>query len=285
MVETTTIPTYFWWKRLHSLAGFGIVIFIIFHLITNSQAAVWIGDDGRNYIQSVNSIHDLPYILILEIVLIGFPLVLHAVLGVRYLLTSELNSYGYTGTTPYLPEYERNHAFTWQRITSWILLFCVTFHVVHMRFVEQPQQIGQGLNPKYLVRLDSDEGLAKLSKRLNVDLYRADAIPPKLALEYMRKPLGSGQVMALTPDFGTAELLMVRDAFKSPLMIFIYTILVLAACFHAFNGLWTFLITWGVTLTTYSQRWMLYVTTFLMGTVTFLGLVAIYGTYWFNLRQ
>ena len=83
----------------------------------------------------------------------------------------------------------------------------------------------------------------------------------------------------MAPSFGIAELLMVRDTFKSPLMILLYTGLVLAACFHGFNGLWTFMISWGITLTARSQRLMRTLATGLMVLVTFLGLAAIWGTY------
>ena len=50
-----------------------------------------------------------------------------------------------------------------------------------------------------------------------------------MALE--RQPLNSHQVIAVASDFGTATLLSVRDTFKSPLYVALYTIFVLAACF------------------------------------------------------
>jgi succinate dehydrogenase / fumarate reductase cytochrome b subunit len=78
---------------------------------------------------------------------------------------------------------------------------------------------------------------------------------------------------------------MVRETFKSPVMMVFYTIFVLAACFHAFNGLWTFMITWGVTLSDRSQKLMLVISTILMLIVTFLGLATIYLTYYVNLRH
>jgi succinate dehydrogenase / fumarate reductase cytochrome b subunit len=262
-----------------------LVIFIIFHLFTNAQAALWFGQDGRSYIQSVNAIQDMPFIEIAEVLLVALPLLIHALFGIRYLRTGEMNSFGYDGAHPYLPEYSRNRAYTWQRITSWILLVGITFHVAHMRFVEQPVQVGWGLKPQYLIRLTPDSGLLSVSQRLDVDLLHAGDISQNWAKDLARKPLRAGQILALTPDYGTAELLMVRDAFKSPLIMLIYTILVLAACFHAFNGLWTFLITWGISLSNLSQRWMLYLSTLLLGVTAFLGLVTIFGTYWINLRH
>lgn len=263
MMTNALLPAAFIWRRLHSLAGIGLVIFIVFHLFTNSQAAFWIGDDGRAYIHSVNSIHEIPYLQVVEFLLLALPIAIHAIWGIYYLWTSESNSYGNTGNTPYLPEYGRNHAYTWQRITSWILLVGIAAHVVHMRFVEQPLKLPNG----YEIALTEDSGLHALSSRLDVKLEER-----------------SGQVMAIAKDFGTAELLMVREAFKTPWIMALYTIFVLAACFHAFNGLWTFLITWGVTLSVRIQRTFLMISTALMFIVAFLGLSTIYLTYWVNLR-
>lgn len=256
------VPTAFWWRRIHSLTGFALVLFIVFHLFTNAQAALWIGDDGQSYIRSVNAIHEIPFLQVVELMIIALPLIIHALYGLKILQTSEENSYGYDGKHPYLPEYNRNKAYTWQRITSWILLFGIVLHVLQMHFLEGPVKSDEG----YSIFVSQDAGLASVSKRLNVNLKETD--------------LG---LTAVAPNFGTAELLMVRETFKSPLMMVLYTIFVLAACFHSFNGLWTFMLTWGIVLSESSQRMMLKASTFLMFIVTFLGLSTIYLTYWINL--
>ena len=100
-----------------------------------------------------------------------------------------------------------------------------------------------------------------------------------------RHPPQKGEVIAACKNFGTATLLSVRDTFKSPIYCALYTIFVLAACFHAFNGLWTFLLTWGIVLKMSAQKSS---TTFawgLMAMVAFLGLAAIWGTYYLNLKS
>jgi succinate dehydrogenase / fumarate reductase cytochrome b subunit len=272
MMTKPLLPTPFIWRRLHSLAGFGLVIFIIFHLITNSQAAFWIGDDGQSYIHSVNAIHEIAYLQIVELLLIALPLAIHAIWGIYYLRTGEGNAYQDVGNKPYLPEYGRNRAYTWQRITSWILLFGIIAHVVHMRFVESPISRQVGNETFYAILLERDPGLQSLSSRLGVELEE-------------NKDLPKGHVYAVAKNFGTAELLMVREAFKTPWIMALYSIFVLAACFHAFNGLWTFMITWGVTLSDRIQRIFLRFATFLMFLTTFLGLATIYLTYWVNLRS
>lgn len=307
--QVPLIPKPFIMRRLHSLMGLWIVLFLMQHLLVNSQAALFIGDDGFGFIKGVNDIHSLPYLPVIEALLLGVPFLLHGWLGVKYLFTGKSNAFPSNGSNPSLPEYPRNHAYTWQRITSWILLFAIIGHVVQMRFLEYPSSAKVGTDTFYMVRLEADNGLAPLSLRLGFDLLAPEQIqaiktetpftnPPSAeknvveqgkrewenwlaALE--KRPLHGGQVLAVSQDFGTAVLLMVRDTFKMPIMIALYTVFVLAACFHAFNGLWTFMITWGVTLSANSQRWMRKIATGLMVLITCLGLAAIWGTYWINL--
>lgn len=306
------IPKDFIWRRAHSLTGICLVLFLIEHLLTNSQAALYIGDDGLGFVSSVNWLKNLPYLQVIEITLLGVPFLIHAIWGVRYLFTGEFNSFRRDGSKPALPQYARNKAYTWQRITSWILLFGIVAHVIHMRFIEYPVSAKVGDQKYYMLPVSLDNGLYTLSKRLDFQMYdqtkiqdfikKLPAKPTELAKtpkdlineqkinqEYAfakaleKNSLKDNQILVVSPSFGEAELLMVRDVFKSPIMIFLYTGLVLAACFHAFNGLWTSMISWGVTLTVASQRLMRKITVALMVIVTFLGLAAIWGTYWFNL--
>jgi succinate dehydrogenase / fumarate reductase cytochrome b subunit len=327
MAAAPPLPNSLLWRRLHSLTGLWIVLFLISHLLTNSQAALFMGDDGEGFISSVESIHDLPYLPIIEIFLLALPFAVHIVYGIKRLMMAENNSYSSDGTKPSL-NYPRNHAFTWMRITSWLLLVGIGLHVIHMRFVDYPWHTTKDGQQLFFSRLKVDPGLYTLSERLEVDLYDAKRIAQSTAeapkqssvppiaisltspkpqafneaelkelrtwqaqneeqrwLEALNKQtLNEYEVIAVSKNFATASLLIVRDTFKSPLMVALYSLLVLAACFHGFNGLWTFLITWGVTLTERSQRLATYLSTFLMIVVAFLGLAAAVGTYWFNLR-
>lgn len=334
MADVAT-PKAFIWRRLHSLSGIWLSIYLILHLLTNSQAALLFGNDGRGFIESVNSIHQLPFLPIIEIAILAVPILIHTVWGIQYVLQARYNSFGNTGKTPYLPEYPRNHAYTWQRMTSWILVIGIVAHVIHMRFVEYPVSALKGDQHYYIVRVNLDEGLYTLAERLGVKLYNKDQIAiehekagnisedrsegsfwsflhslkgiyekpskedsPAAILEKQKRlqsqewaealekrPLHEGQAIAVAKDFGTVELLMVRETFKMPVMIALYTIFVLTASFHGFNGLWTFLITWGVSLTVRSQNLMRKLSTGLMVLTAFLGLSAIWLTYWVNLRS
>lgn len=326
--KAPSVPSAFIWRRLHSLAGVFLVLFICEHLLTNSQAALWIGDDGAGFVRMVNLIHSLPYLPVIEVGLLGLPILLHALLGVKYLFSSEQNSYGGDGTKPSLGEYGRNRAFTWQRITSWVLLIGITAHVIQMRFLEYPAHADYKGQSWYMVRVEFDEGIYTLADRMKFDFFDKQRIEseeakvpvpeqspafkqlmaqekgeglidPKVMAEKVAeqrksqhrewieglkaKPLGKNEVIIAATTPGTAFLMTVRDTFKSPLMSVIYSIYVLAAVFHAFNGLWTFCITWGVTLSERAQNLMLSLCVALMGGVGFLGLIAIWGTYWVNL--
>lgn len=325
MTANTSVPKAFFWRRIHSLTGLWLVIFLLEHLLTNSQAALLIGDDGSGFVRMVNLIHNLPYLPVIEVGLLGVPILIHAVWGIQYLREASINSFKTDGSKPSLPEYKRNKAYTWQRITSWLLLFGIVAHVAQMRFINQPTSATVDGEHFYMVRVGFDEGLYTLSKRLDFSLYNQQAIEVEkktapgaekavdrgwlafldfrdvpegyelLEQQKLRqrdqfvkaltaKPLTEGEVIASTHDFATAMLLVVRETFKWPLMLVLYTVFVLSACFHAFNGLWTFLITWGVSLTERSQKMMRGLANGLMVVVAFLGLAAIWGTYWINLR-
>jgi succinate dehydrogenase / fumarate reductase, cytochrome b subunit len=258
---------YFFWRRMHSFTGGFLALFLIIHLLTNSQAVFFLGEDGKGFIHSVNAIKNLPYLPLIEIFLLATPILIHIFWGVQYLFTSQFNSFKTNGSKPYV-NYPRNRAYTWQRMTSWILLFTLLGHIAHMRFYEEPQSIEVGDQREFVVHVTRDTGLNSLAERL--------------ALK--EEPLDQDHVKIIAKDFGTAELIVLREAFKSPVIMAIYTIFVLAACFHAFNGLFTFMITWGITLKSKTQDRSRKVCMALMAMVAFLGLSTIFGTYWVNLR-
>lgn len=332
-VKAATIPRAFAWRRLHSLFGLWIVIFLIEHLITNSQAALLIGDNGEGFIRAVNLIKHLPYLPVIEVVLLGVPILFHGVWGIKYALTGRQNAYTSSENAPALKKYPRNHAYFWQRATSWILLVGIIAHVAYMRFYMYPTIVDTGQKSDYFVRISLDPGLYTVADRLGVKLYDQDAIeeaqrqvevqrvsmenvehetarirkeaPPytyhndvaQVLSQYQTwedkkawldgleaRKLSHGEVIAESPDFGTATLLIVRDSFKSVFKSILYTIFVLAAVFHAFNGLWTFMITWGIVLKMRSQSRAVNWCVGIMLVIGFLGLASIWGTYFINLR-
>ena len=269
--------------------GFWLLIYLVIHLITNSQAALWIGDDGIGFIRLVNALEALPYLQIVETVLIGIPLAVHGIWGIKRALSAKLNAGGGDGSSPSLP-YSRNRAFAWQRMTSWILLVGIIGHVVQMRFLDAPKKAKSNLGEeRYFTKVSFDEGLDTLAERLHVTIYESQEIAAlddsdwADVLSSFR--LKENQAVAMSSTPGTAFLLMVRDTFKSPLMAGLYTVFLLAAAFHAFNGFWTFLIAWGVILSYRSQKAMLPVGMIGMLVLSLLGLAAIWCSSWVNLRN
>jgi len=328
-MAVNAIPKEFVWRRLHSLMGLWMVLFLMEHLLTNSQAALLLGENGQGFVRMVNWLHNLPYLPFIEGFLLGVPFLIHMVWGVRYLLMAKGNSRLSDGTKPSL-QYGRNRAYSWQRITSWILLLGIIGHVAKFRFIDYPTSVQQGASKVYFIPVSIDNGLYSVADRLGVTLYNAQqltALRSELSFSsneeslieavrsfpqdhefdeqkqmiviaaqqfeekhawieaITRYPIGPDRMVAEAPDFGTATLLAVRDTFKSPIYAVLYTIFVLAASFHAFNGFWTFLITWGVILNVAAQRKMSRFAWGVMGLIALFGLVAIWGTYWLNLKN
>ncbi|HEY5235777.1 MAG TPA: succinate dehydrogenase, partial [Rhabdochlamydiaceae bacterium] len=96
-MTSQVIPRAFIWRRIHSLMGLWLVLFLFEHLLVNSQAALLLGNNARGFVDGVNAIHNLPYLPIIEIFLLGFPIAIHGVLGVKYLFTAKFNSGGSDG--------------------------------------------------------------------------------------------------------------------------------------------------------------------------------------------
>lgn len=286
--RTKTYHIEFIKRRVHSLLGLFLVLFLFEHLLTNSQAALLFGESGSGFVRMVNFIQNLPYLSVIEVILLGVPFFVHGFWGIRYALRGRPNSYHLEDNRPSLP-YGRNHAYTWQRYTSWILLFGVIFHVIHMRFYRYPFHLQEGNTSHYLVRVRGDPGLESLSNRLGTKIYRPDDFQSEMNLgndKYIKtlqeQVVGSDDVIAVTKDFGTATLFVVRDSFRSVIVSILYTIFVLAAVFHAFNGLWTFMITWGVIIRMRSQIFAVNACIVIMVVVGLLGLLAIWGSYFIN---
>ncbi len=328
------IPREFVYKRLHSLMGLWFLIFLVEHLFTNSQIALFFGSDGFWFVNSVDWLRNIPYLQVVEVGLLGVPIFYHACFGIYYAFSAKTNSRWSKGAKPSL-KFGRNHAYTWQRISAWILLFGIIFHVVQMRIIDYPYKFSWGDKVRYYARLKVDSQLYPVADRLNVKLYDQNAIDRekdeyaklghKISLVEARKneltqevrehksgevynsemdnvyqslqkyellkehirglesrSLKDKQVIAVSQSFGALELLNVREAFQGIAMCLFYTVFVLAAVFHGFNGLWTFLITWGLILSRQSQSSMKNFSLGLMFVFGCLGLMAIWGTFFLS---
>ncbi|MBI2265444.1 MAG: succinate dehydrogenase [Armatimonadetes bacterium] len=79
-------------------------------------------------------------------------------------------------------------------------------------------------------------------------------------------------MLGIEPSFG----LMV-EALKHPPVIAFYVVGIVSATFHFCNGLWSFMITWGITLGRGAQRFSYYVCTVLFLALSVMGIYALKG--------
>ncbi len=181
-------------RRLHSLMGIiPIGAFLFEHLLTNSLA--WLGKDAFN--KQVHWLHEMHYLLIIEIVFIFLPLAFHAVYGVAIALTGKSNVQQY----PYMD----NWRYALQRVTAWITIVFIVVHLLHFRFAHW---------------------------------------------------LG-GTVYPHTPDpFAVTQTGFLNLLMPAWLWFVIYIVGLTCAVYHFSNGIVTFCITWGITVSDNSRRRM-----------------------------
>ncbi|NGX52074.1 MAG: Succinate dehydrogenase cytochrome b558 subunit [Candidatus Anoxychlamydiales bacterium] len=276
-MQKNVISISFFLRRLQSLTGFFLVLFLIEHLFTNSTVALFL-DEGSFFVKSVSLFQSIPYLPVVEIVLIGIPLALHVSLGVKYIITGELNSFKTDGRRPALYKFKRNKAYSWQRITSYFLAIFLVFHIVQMRFLDKPKKVILNNSTFYFVKIKKDDKLDKLSKKMDIQIFSRDEIST-LGEKFQNIKIKDREVLAFSKNSGAAFLLEVRDIFKNPFMVGLYSIFVLLACFHAMNGFWTFLMTWGFIISNRSQRVSLNICYWIMLFIVSLGFVSIWSSY------
>lgn len=122
-----TDAQYFLLRRIHSLLGvIPLSIFVFNHLLTNSTGII----SADFFEHKVALIHALgPFLPIVEAIFIFIPLSLHIGLGVYIALQSKTELGGN------MNKYGRNWAFILQRLTGWIALAFMLYHVIHLRFL------------------------------------------------------------------------------------------------------------------------------------------------------
>jgi succinate dehydrogenase / fumarate reductase cytochrome b subunit len=119
-------------RRLHSLMGVIFGGYIVVHLLINATLieAAFPGfflDRGDVYQDQVDIIHDLPFLVLIEWSAIGLPILFHAVYGTLVAFSGRSNVGHYS--------YGKNWAYTIQRLTSYVLLVFIAFHVLTMKGV------------------------------------------------------------------------------------------------------------------------------------------------------
>lgn len=112
----------FGYRRLHSLLGvIPVGLFLIVHLVVNYFAVY--GEESFN--KASEFMESLPFLIVLEFVLIYLPILFHAILGVYIVFVSKNNytKYGYF----------RNWMYFLQRVTGIITFIYIVWHVWETR--------------------------------------------------------------------------------------------------------------------------------------------------------
>ena len=68
---------------------------------------------------------------------------------------------------------------------------------------------------------------------------------------------------------------MMADIVANPVFLALYIVGIVASMFHFANGIWTFLITWGITVTPKSQKVSKYATMGIFVVMSVIGVLAI----------
>lgn len=210
---------YFLLRRLHSLTGIVPVgVFLLFHLTTNGSV-VWGLADSRKQVygdagiatfqHEVDFIHSTPFLLLLEVFGIWAPLAFHTALGVYYATTGRPNVRHYP--------YPDNWRYTWQRITAWVGLFFIFWHVATLRW-------------GWTILIPANWG-AEPGKAMAWDADFAGSSMAAIMQGSSNGMTGLGALMTVVYGIGVA-----------------------AVVFHLANGLWTAAITWGLTVSDSAQR-------------------------------
>jgi succinate dehydrogenase / fumarate reductase cytochrome b subunit len=110
-------------RKLHQLTGIvPLGLFFFAHMFTNAKAM----NGEASFVKAVKEIHDIPFLLFIEIFGIFLPLAFHAIYGVIISSEARPNVLTYN--------YGRNWFYLSQRITGIFLFFFIIFHLLHYRF-------------------------------------------------------------------------------------------------------------------------------------------------------
>lgn len=110
-------------RKLHQLTGIvPLGAFFFVHMYTNSAAM----NGATSFNKHVQEIHDMPYLLFIEIFGIFLPLAFHSIYGIFISAEARNNVFSYG--------YARNWFYFFQRATGVFLFFFLLFHILNMRF-------------------------------------------------------------------------------------------------------------------------------------------------------
>lgn len=110
-------------RKLHQLSGVApLGLFFFAHMFTNSKSV----NGEAVFEKAVQDIHDIPYLLLIEIFGIFLPLTFHAVYGVIIASEAKHNALHY--------HFIGNWFYVLQRVTGIFLFAFILFHILNFRF-------------------------------------------------------------------------------------------------------------------------------------------------------
>jgi succinate dehydrogenase / fumarate reductase cytochrome b subunit len=110
-------------RKLHQLTGVvPLGIYFVVHMYTNSTAL----SGARVFNEHVQDIHNIPYLIFIEIFGIFIPLAFHSIYGIIISGEARPNIGNYS--------YPRNWFYFVQRISGAFLFFFLLFHILNFRF-------------------------------------------------------------------------------------------------------------------------------------------------------
>lgn len=110
-------------RKLQSLSGFlPLCIFLLFHVVANATAMI--GPDV--YFQFIGIMGSIPWIIVLEVLIIFLPLLVHGLMGLYIVFTGRNNPAKYS--------YFRNWMFFLQRISGLVIFLFLIYHVITIKF-------------------------------------------------------------------------------------------------------------------------------------------------------
>lgn len=110
-------------RKLHQLTGIvPLGLFFFVHMYTNSTAL----NGAKIFNDHVQDIHNMAYLLFIEIFGIFVPLLFHSIYGILISAEAKPNVMSYS--------YSRNWFYMFQRVTGIFLFFFLLFHILNFRF-------------------------------------------------------------------------------------------------------------------------------------------------------
>src|SRR5438093_8977443 len=110
-------------RRLHSLTGIIFGGYLVVHLIVNATLAEGARTGQPSIFQlQVNKIHSLPFLNVIEWLLIYIPIIYHTIYGVWITATGQPNIAQY--------RYAKNWFYFFQRVSAIIIVAFMIFHIL-----------------------------------------------------------------------------------------------------------------------------------------------------------